>query len=213
MTSRERCRFAAALCLGALLSLVCEADAEPQGTTDPAAMLAARNKQDRVVKAILDRWHVDATVVRKACGERNSWYDPSDHTILLCDEMLEFPDAAVFFAAHEASHAVTHQITSSIGEEDADEIAALEMIRLGMLDELLGAAIYWKQQDVQGHIKGDPHPGHGYRAWNLACMEDGSEDRPAAPICRLLYQGTLLRWTTRLNAPREDGYEVLIFQL
>ena len=143
---------------------------------------------------------VNVHVTWEPCGEENSYYTDDDQTIHLCTEMEAKPSLGIFFAAHEMGHAITHQITSVTSEQDADEIAALAMVKFGFQKELLEAALDFKKLPNQDHIPGEEHPGNGFRAWELACIEDGSEELGSAE-CRDLYQGLRVRWNARLRNP------------
>lgn len=143
---------------------------------------------------------VEVEVRWEPCDEENSYYQPWDHTIHLCTEMEAHPSAAVVFAAHEMGHAITTQLLSVGGEQEADELAALAMIKFDHRQELLDAALYYKEQADQDHIPGDPHPSNRFRAWEMACIEAGSEP-DATGECRDLYQGLRVRWNARLATP------------
>jgi hypothetical protein len=143
---------------------------------------------------------VEANVRWLPCGGENSAYSPYSHTIYLCTEFAEaHPGAAVAVAAHEMAHAVTDQLTDTTGEQDADELGALLLIKFGYQEELLDLAIFFAEKDP-AHEAGDEHPGPGYRAWELACIEDGSE-KGGSDDCKLLYRGLLVRWEHRLAHP------------
>lgn len=134
------------------------------------------------------------TISWEPCGEYNSYYEPSTHKIGLCTEMEDFPDVAVAFAAHEMGHAITDQMLDELSEYDADELAALALIAHDDLMVLLDTGIWFKMEDFQGHISGDPHPSHGYRAEFFACM--GSVDTNAE--CALQYYNLLGEWSRKL---------------
>ena len=142
--------------------------------------------------------NVEVDVRWAPCGEMNAFYDVEEKTILLCTELEEHPGLAVFAAAHEMGHALTHQLTSVTSEQSADEIAALSLIKFGYQKELLEAAVYFAA-GRPAHVPGDEHPGAGFRAWELACIETGSDGGSAE--CRALYQGLRVIWNTRLRNP------------
>lgn len=127
------------------------------------------------------------------CGELNGFYSPSEKTIYLCTEFAAYPAVALFVAAHETGHAIAMQFLHVGDEESADELGALAMIHQGLLDELLETAIFFREQGEGG--TGGGHPANSFRAWNLACLEAGSE---GTPICDVLYRGTKARWDRRL---------------
>lgn len=146
------------------------------------------------------------------CGEENSYYDPETKTISLCTEMSAHSGAAVFFAAHEMGHAITHQLTYTVNEIDADEIGALAMIKYDFSQELLDAALYHLNQDIQGHIYWDPHPSNGFRAWYLTCLESGSENDfgLSGPVeCKWLYRATRMKWDMRLHDKKAELLDAL----
>ncbi len=145
---------------------------------------------------------VDVTVVWAPCGQENALYFPESKTILLCTELEQIPDAALGVAAHEMAHAITHQLTGVSDEQDADEVAALAMIRLGYQDEVMALANWFLTFPEQGHERGDPHPGARFRAWEFACIESGSEGWPTQ--CVVLYFGLKVLWEHRLHEQQVD---------
>lgn len=145
--------------------------------------------------------HIDVNWM--PCGDENSFY-LGRGSVLLCAEMLEHPEAAVQFAAHEAGHAVTDALASETDEGDADEIAALEMARHRLFDDMLGAAMYMWVNWPADHRDGDEHPGGAFRAKQLVCVESAAEaltdpTRPASPECLAWYAGLLVKWSERLG--------------
>jgi len=159
-------------------------------------------RQKELIEKMSEGYGVEVDVAWEPCGQENSFYYRATNKIVLCTEMSKYPAAALFYAAHEMGHSMTWQLTSSLSEIDADEIAALAMIDLGYSYELLGAALYHKADDTQGHIQGDSHPSNGFRAWYLACLATGADGGP--PECVMLYQATKLKWETRLNDKQEE---------
>jgi hypothetical protein len=212
MTQKNRLEFAARLCvLGAICAIAagCAADLPvaaagqaPAGQPGPSASQVYAH-QRKIVEAMAS-WYpaVDVEVLWEPCGQENSFYYPSQHEIHLCTEMEAHPGAAAFFAAHEAGHAIATQIAGTDDEHAADEIGALALIRLGLQDDLLQAALYHASQKTQSHWQGDPHPSNGFRGWELSCLADGSEESPVSPECRVLYLATKLRWDRRLSDPQ-----------
>ena len=221
ITSRERRQLALVMIAAGLATLLalhtgCHQPRETQtkvsdsesahlaGVSDSPSTVYMR--QAEIVAAIAEHWAaagVEITQVTwRPCGEENAYYKPGYKQIELCTEMSEYPDAAQFFAAHEAGHAVAFQLAGTLDEAAADAIGALEMIRMDRRTELLGAALYHRKKVMQDHTRGENHPGNGFRSHFLACMEDGSEDHPASEQCRDLYRGTKLYWDTRLNQPQ-----------
>lgn len=131
------------------------------------------------------------------CGMENSFYVPALKTIVLCTEFERFPQTAVYIAAHEMAHAIQHQLTDVSSEQDADELAALSLVRHGYTTALMCAAMYWRLEPNQGRT-GEEHPANGFRAWELACIADGSTKDGTAE-CRALYDGLVVRWDHRLR--------------
>jgi hypothetical protein len=213
ITPRERLGLAVALCALALTALLagacsapaCAAPSPAEGHPGPLASVVYL-RQAAVIDAMREFYPgVEIDVVWKPCGEENSYYYGGAHRIELCTEMEAHPDAALFFAAHEAGHAVTQQLAGTLDEGAADAVGALAMIRLNLRNELLGAAAYHGSQDLQAHYPGDPHPSNGYRAWFLKCLEMGSgEGALGPPECHTLYEGTKTYWERRLT---DDQYK------
>lgn len=143
---------------------------------------------------------VEVDVRWEPCEMENSFYyyrGPREGQIVLCTEMESAPSAAIFFAAHEMAHAIQHQLTDGSTEQDADELAALLMIKHGYTKELLDTAVWWKKQEHQGRT-GEEHPASGFRAWEIACIAVGSE-AGAQGQCAALYLGLRVRWSHRLH--------------
>ena len=178
------------------LALACA----PVAAEKPAAAKATKTflaQKDIVEK--MNALYPDVTVdVRwEPCGTLNSFYYFNAQKIILCTEFEAYPGAAVFVAAHEMAHAIQHQLTDVTSEQDADELAALAMVKFGYTDELLDAAMFWKQRSYQGRT-GEEHPAAGFRAWELACIAAGSEGAPN--MCVALYYGLVVRWSERLKS-------------
>jgi hypothetical protein len=133
----------------------------------------------------------------RPCGDENAWYSPGKQTITFCTELEALGGAAVGVAAHEFGHAITEQLTNTTSEQDADEVGALALIRLGHQTELLELAAWFKSFPNQGQGDGDEHPGAGFRADELSCIEAGSEPG-ATGKCKALYDGLRVRWDMRL---------------
>ncbi len=153
--------------------------------------------QKRIIREMNDLYPtVEVTVMWAPCGMVNAAYFPDYHAIVLCTELEQYPDAALGVAAHEMGHAITHQLTDTTDEQDADEVAALSMVHLGYQRELLALGLFFAGMPSE-HQAGDPHPGPGFRAWELMCIEAGSEGQP--PECVLLFNGLKVRWEHRLH--------------
>lgn len=151
---------------------------------------------------------VDIQIYHVKCGQENAFYWSRDlarqqhwpHArIVLCEEMDQYPDAALMFAAHEMGHAITDFYTDTLDEQDADELAALAMIAFGESDALYIGAFYYLQDRFLGHWAGDEHPGSGFRHWFMSCMAQGAEG-VGPKECGELYRSTDLKWYTRLSA-------------
>lgn len=179
-------------------------DAVKYPVIDPevASMVSANDvfmKQKQMLLDMLEDYpKVEVEAFWFPCGEENSYYFYRSQRIVLCTEMSNHPGAAIFFAAHEMGHAVGHQYTSTTEEIEADELAALAMIKHGYLKELFEAAEYHSKEPTQGHIPGDPHPSNGFRAWYLTCLAEGSMETTDSVECITLYEATKLKWEVRL---------------
>lgn len=159
-------------------------------------------EQEKIIETMNGYFpEVEVTVVWRPCGHMNAYYASRSRLIILCTELGRNRSVALLFAAHEMGHAITHQLTSHVDEQAADELAAMAMIMGGYTKELLDSAIYFRLKKEQGHVKGDPHPSAGYRAWFFACMGswDSNDD------CRRLAEVTTLKWINRLKTYRGDG--------
>lgn len=144
---------------------------------------------------------LEVEVIWWPCETLNSFYSPSDKQIILCTEFAEYPEVAVFVAAHEMGHAIAFQLLKVADEESADEIAALALIETGRALQLLEAALYFKMEGGD-RVGGAGHPSNNFRAWNLACLAAGADGSPAK--CVALYQGTKARWEQRLAKWRRE---------
>jgi hypothetical protein len=140
-----------------------------------------------------------SAITWRTCDTENSWYYPAFKVILLCDDMSKHYDAALFFAAHEFGHAITWQTQGTIDEESADEIATVEMIKLGYADQLVGASVYWSDQKPLKGAPGDGHPSNYFRQWFLTCMVSGFEGLDGADHCVGLYNSTKKKWEIRFE--------------
>lgn len=159
-------------------------------------------QQLKIIRQMSRDFHVDVDVAWMPCGEENSMYYPNENRVVLCTEMAEHPGAAVMFAAHEMGHAVTNNLIDVLDENDADEIAALAMVRHGWWNEMLEGSIYYLSDGSPlTHVPGDDHPSEGFRAWEFACLESGGVERAPAD-CVSLYDGLRLKWSMRLGIPQ-----------
>lgn len=211
ISRRERVVLAATLVVIGLVTALCgacqipsDARSEQSGVASPVTPDPQITEMVMAQTAVLQAMHlmypqVEVDVVWRMCGQENSYYFSQVKRIVLCTEMSSHPGTALFFAAHEFGHAVTGQILDTLDEQDADEIGALALIQLDLKAELLEAALYHKSQPWQWHLPGDSHPSNRYRAWELACLEDGSEDNPVSPICGGFYRAIATRWAIRIG--------------
>lgn len=183
---------------GAPDSLQDAADAAESDAATPASEVYLR--QEAVINAMRKMYpKVEVYVAWKPCKQENGYYYIYAKRIELCTEFEGSPGAAVFVAAHEFAHAVTYQMLFTGGEGDADEIAAISMIRAGYIDDLVTAALWWKSHKRQTQHEGDSHPAAGYRAWELMCIAAGAEAPADYPECAALYQGLRVKWHVRLT--------------
>ena len=190
----------------ALLVLLtgCWSGGPPPPFVPQDAPTALQVQQRRVVEAV-QLWYpvkIDA-IIWRPCGTENSYYLTSARAVLLCTEMERDPLAGAFYAAHEAAHAVTWQLAGTLDEEAADEVGVLTLLRLGMTAELLGTAKRFYERHDPRHLRWDGHPSDLFRAWNIACLADGSFET-GDPNCQALYVSTRDRWAMRLAAPQVD---------
>jgi hypothetical protein len=181
------------------LALSTPVDAALYVPPKPAPSDTYRAQRELVMKMNSLFPDVRVHVVWAPCGQENSFYFPEEQAILLCTEFEADPGMALFVAAHEMGHALTEQITSTASEQDADELAALAMVKFGYRTELMEAALWFRSRANQEHEGGDTHPGFGFRAWELSCIEAGSEGQ--SPECTALYRGLRVRWNARLRNP------------
>jgi hypothetical protein len=159
-------------------------------------------------------------------GESNAWYDPEEHKVTFCYEMVaDFDKAApgagkygishedavngpvVFVFLHETGHALFHLLQVPVlgREEDAaDNVAAYILLRAGKpvaRRVLTGAAWMYKHDASSRQVdESDFSDVHGLdvqRFYNVLCMAYGSE--PAA------YRGMVERGY--LPKDRADGCE------
>lgn len=205
ITPRERLLLAGVLCVVgvAMLASGCWSGSEPPPFVPQDAPTALQVQQKRVIDAVQLWYPIKISkIIWAPCGE-NSYYLTSKNGILLCTEMEAHPEAGIFFAAHEVGHATAWQLAGTLDEEAADEIGALALVRLDMVAELVGAATYEAEKHEARHLRYNGHPSDNFRAWNLACLAEGSF-ADGAPECRALYASTKDRWDLRLTSPQVD---------
>ena len=217
LTQRDRLTLAVVLCGAALAILAtqggCYQPAESLPGVGPGEPHVGRGdasevylKQNQVVQDIAEHWK-DAGlkfdgVYWEPCKQENSYFYPGYRQVELCTEMSQYPEAAVFFAAHEMGHALAWQLAGTMDEASADQIGALEMARMGLREEMLGTAVYFAEATRQDHTRGENHPGNHQRARFLMCMEDGAEEHPSDPECGAMLQGLRAYWDYRLHQPQ-----------
>ena len=155
-----------------------------------------RDQLDMFNKMRADFPNIEISLMWHPCFMVNAFYDPRSKTIRMCEEIEDLGQGSVMALAHEFGHAITHQVTDTMAESDADEIGALEMLKYGKHQGIIDQVKWFKSMNF-GHIKGDPHPSPFYRAWELACLELGS--RQEFGKCPDFYQATRLKWLMRLN--------------
>ena len=132
------------------------------------------------------------------CGEANAFYDPSNHEIWMCLELIDgmaetlegrFEDeesttnalAGAFVAVvlHEAGHALVDVLEIPITgrEEDAvDQLSAWMLIEAEDVDSVRGAAAtYYVDDDVDDEDFADEHSLNKQRYFNLVCWAYGSD--------------------------------------
>lgn len=140
------------------------------------------------------------------CGTINAFYDPNNHRVMVCYELLDYfvsvfkpsaqndeqlgqavMGATIFSFYHEAGHALIHQLDlPAVGrEEDAvDQLATLILMAAG--DDGVGMALsgaYWFQlQQKSGNETPfwDEHAFEGQRFYNILCLIYGSDPQKYA---------------------------------
>ncbi len=165
-------------------------------------------KKDRVLENAASQLNeklmlpFDVTITSKACGEINAFYNPADHSVTICYELMEHyfklyksagrsdqeaidgMNQTVRFAfLHEIGHAVidAYKLPIMGNEEDAaDRCSAyicLEEIDNGV-KYVLAAADGWnleaKYESPNGRQMADEHLLNGQRFYNSLCMIYGS---------------------------------------
>lgn len=175
-----------------------QADTSDASAATPASAVFLRQRD--IINAMREMYpSVEADVMWRPCEQENGYYYIGAKRIELCTEFEGSPGAAVFVAAHEFAHAVTYQMLSTGGEGDADEIAAISMIDAGFTEDVMTAALWWKEHKRQTQIPGDSHPAAGFRAWELLCVAVGAAEPDEYPHCADLYRGLRVKWYMRLN--------------
>lgn len=140
----------------------------------PSPHLRVLRDQERALALrVAALWGATVTAVTwKSCPDLNGSYVVARGEVRLCDRNDERPCTALFYAAHEAAHAVTYQLAGTLDEASADEVAAIALVRLGLRAVVLWQAAVWREsagaEDAGAHIRWDGHPGFTYRAWAAA---------------------------------------------
>lgn len=125
-----------------------------------------RDEEAAVALRVATLWGATIrAVVWKSCPDMNGNYDTARAEVELCDRNTERPCTALFYAAHEAAHAVTWQLAGTVDEASADEVAAIGLIRIGLRGVVLEQVAAWRAAPAGAHLRGDAHPGFTYRAW------------------------------------------------
>lgn len=157
-------------------------------------------------RAIVHRWSPDTTVTFTPCGEFNAYYLPGLDVVHICTETETNPGAGLFTAAHEAGHAVLHNLGLHDSEDNADTVGAWILLRDG--DEgknaLVDAAM-WFATTAPEPPEDDDHSSGAVRSRKLLCAEVGGEGRTAFSDCNADYQH-VRDWL--LEIPDEDPPEV-----
>lgn len=144
----------------------------------PTAADVALDQAVIINEVIADFPFVETSITWMPCGFENAWYDRRTGGITLCLELNDTP-GPVFVAAHEAAHAVTIQLGVDVGpshtalEDAADEIAALKLIELGQLDEVVNGAKWF--MELQAQNQDARHSPHSARARKLLTLVHGAE--------------------------------------
>lgn len=215
LTYSDRLRLALFTCIALLLVFLsaCNLQPPPQSPAaagsglfghpvnpDPSIVYESQKALIGAIDAHYADLRLNETMWKPCEGELNSWYDPERRRIELCTEMAQYPSPALFYAAHEAAHAVTWQLAGTLDEADADTVATLEMVRLGLTKQMRETADWYRSRDNKLHYRYEGHPGYPFRAWLLQCMADGSEQLDTE--CSQLYEGQKLYWQIRLAQPQ-----------
>ncbi len=144
---------------------------------------------------------MDVGLVFTKCGYVNAYYWPEYDTVVFCEEALEQGRGfARFVAAHEMTHAIIDQysIPYTGSEEDAaDELAAIALEP----EDVLEASLWFRRRGFPEDPR-DSHSSNARRAWNLACLADGADERPVLEECAYKYQHALWSWARLLSLPR-----------
>jgi len=160
-----------------------------------------RDQEAAVVLRVATLWGATIQAITwKHCDDLNGNYVTARAEVELCDRNDERPCTALFYAAHEAAHAVTYQLAGTVDEASADEVAAIALLRLGLRAVVLEQAAAWRGDPAGGgpgaegaHVRGDPHPGFAYRAW--------AAERLASDPAALTDAAS--RWDRRLAEPQQ----------
>jgi hypothetical protein len=135
------------------------------------------------------------------CGVVNAYYYPFFKAVVLCNELMkEDPGFVRFVVAHEMAHAVIWQLDipyTGSGEDAADELASLVLGHNNMMDDILAAALYFAKQP-KGYDPAGEHAPNPRRAYTLACLADGAEEKPVRIECSYKFRRAAQAWTRLL---------------
>lgn len=200
-------------------------DAAPDARMTPSEVYKAQWKIIHLEAQDYPR-AADTDIMWQPCDEENSAYDPDENKIHLCTEMSEHPSAAIMFAAHEMGHSITGHYFSTYSEQEADEIGMLEMLRHGLIDDLMNAGLYYQAQDVQEHYPGDPHPPNSMRAYEAMCLAKGWDEVNTPHLtayhgepstCAKMYTGLVERYEMMFanakEATADEEFELVLNRL
>lgn len=141
----------------------------------------------------------DIGLLYAECGEANAYYDPEEHEILICLELMQsmsktldgqfeseddtadaLAGAYIAVVLHEAGHALVDvlEIPVTGREEDAvDQLSAWMLIEADDSGSVLGAAAsyYTEDGEAAGDDYSDEHSLDKQRYFNLVCWAYGSD--------------------------------------
>lgn len=135
----------------------------------------------------------DPEVISVECGEDNAFYSPSRHLVIMCSELYDRPDLAVFIFHHEMAHAMTlthgfPRVSHQDRERIADELAFF----MSTVDQVMAGARFFLDIATEAQSEFDPHPAALDRAASLICLAEGREGRDR--MCRAYYDSLLAHW-------------------
>lgn len=142
----------------------------------------------------------DVSIIAKPCGVANAFYDPSNYSITMCDELFAtlevvfshmgegpaFDDAVLgatsFFLLHEAGHALVHQLDIPLLAREEDAVDGLATYLLMTSNAhgiaLSGASSFAfmgaRRKPGSPLAFWDEHSLHEQRFYNITCWIYGS---------------------------------------